>query len=237
MREDELQRQIAELVADHADQAMPPLVAAIRRRGRLRRARLASGAVLLIAAVTVGLVAVQELPDRRTTPAPVVTQPPRPVQPSSGFADYVRGRFDDKLADMTVVALASGTAGGEDWQLAAVRGTSRLSHEARICLVHKTDGRSHGYGYSCRDEASNRVMDRMTSRGGGNELPLWGLVPEGTARVRLLRPGSSPVEIPAIEIGPGFRRRYYLAPPTPRVRTLLALDAQGHEIARFPPVP
>jgi hypothetical protein len=235
MREDELQRQLAELVADHADQAMAPSVAAIRRRGRLRRARLASGAVLLIAAVATGLFAVQGPLDRRTTPAPVVTQPPRPIQPSSGFADYVRGRFDDMLVDMTVVALAGGKAGGQDWQLAAVRGTSRRSHQAKVCIAHKTDGRSHGYGYSCRDEASNRVMDRMTS-GGGAELPLWGLVPEATAQVRLLRPGASPVEVPAMEIGPGFRRRYYLAPPTPGVRTLLALDAQGHEIARFPPV-
>jgi hypothetical protein len=233
MREDELQRQIAELVADHADQAMPPPVAAIRRRGRLRRARLASGAVLLIAVAT-GLIAMQGPLDRRTTPAPVVTQPPRPIQPGTGFAAYVRGRFDDMLVDMTVVTLASGKAAGDDWQLAAVRGTSRRSQEAKVCLVHKTDGRSHGYGYSCRDEASNRAMDRMTSGGGGNEQPLWGLVPEGTARVRLLRPGSPPVEVAAMEIGPGFRRRYYLAPPTPGIRTVVALDAQNHEIARFP---
>ena len=226
MREDELQRQMADLVADHADQAMPPPIAAIRHRGRLRRARLASGAVL-IAAAAVGLAAVQGPLRRETTPAPVVTQPPRPVQPSSGFADYVRGRFDDMLVDMTVVALAGGKAGGDDWQLAAVRGTSR-SHKARVCLVHKTDGRSHGYGYSCLDEASTRVADRMTSGGGANEQPLWGLVPERTARVRLLRPGAPPVEVPALEIGPDFQRRYYLAPWTPGVQTELALDAQGH---------
>ncbi len=59
MHEDELHQQIAELVADHADHATPPPVAAIRRRGRLRRARQASGAALLIAAVAAGLVAVQ----------------------------------------------------------------------------------------------------------------------------------------------------------------------------------
>ena len=237
MHENELRRQIAELVADHSEKATPPPVAAIRRRGRRRRARQASGVILLIIAVVAGLVVVQQPLGRQVTPAPVVTQPPRPIQPSSGFADYVRGRFDDMLVDMTVVALASGKAGGEDWQLAAVRGTSRRSHKARICMVHKTDGGSHGYGYSCRDETSNRVMDRMTSGGGAKEMPLWGLVPEGAARVRLLRPGASPVEAPAMEIGPGFRRRFYLAPPTPGVRTLLALDAQGHEIARFPPVP
>ena len=236
MREDELQRQMAELVADHADQATPPSIAAIRRRGRLRRARQASGAVLLIAAVAVGLVAVQGSLGRQVTPTPVVTQPPRPVQPSSRFAEYVRGRFEHKLLDMTVVVLASGKAGGDDWQLAAVRGTSR-SHKARVCLVHKTDGQSHNYGYSCLDEASTRVADRMTSGGGANEQPLWGLVPERTARVRLLRPGAPPVEVPAMEIGPRFQRRYYLTPWTPGVQTELALDAQGHEIARFPPGP
>jgi hypothetical protein len=236
MHEDELHRQIAELVAANADLAIPPSIAAIRRRGRVRRARLASGAVLLIAAAAVGLVAVQGPLGRQVNPAPVVTQPPRPVQPSSSFADYVRGRFDDMLVDMTVVVLAGGKAGGDDWQLAAVRGTSR-SHKAKVCLVHKTDGRSHGYGYSCLDEASSRVADRMTSGGGAKGMPLWGLVPERTARVRLLRPGAPPVEVPALEIGSRFQRRYYLAPWTPGVQTELALDAQGHEIARFPPVP
>jgi hypothetical protein len=237
MHEDELHRQIAELVADNADLATPPSIAAIRRRGRVRRARLASGTVLLIAAAAVvGLVAVQGSLGRQVNPAPVVTQPPRPVQPSSSFADYVRGRFDDMLVDMTVVVLASGKAGGDDWQLAAVRGTSR-SHKARVCLVHKTDGQSHNYGYSCLDEASTQVADRMTSGGGPNEQTLWGLVPERTARVRLLRPGALPVEVPAMEIGPRFQRRYYLAPWTPSVQTELALDAQGHEIARFPPGP
>ena len=85
MHEDELRRQVAELVADHADRATPPPVAAIRRRGRRRRARLASGAVLLIAALAAGLVAVQGPLRRQVAPVPVVTTPrpipgPRPHQ-------------------------------------------------------------------------------------------------------------------------------------------------------------
>jgi hypothetical protein len=79
MNEDELRRQIAELVADNTDRATPPPIAAIRRRGRMRRARLASGAVLLIAAVAAGLVAVQGPLRRQLTPVPVVTQPPGPI--------------------------------------------------------------------------------------------------------------------------------------------------------------
>jgi hypothetical protein len=82
MHEDELHRQIAELVADHADRADAPPVAAIRRRGRLRRGRQASGAVLLIAAIAVGLVAVQGPQGRQVTPVPVVTQPPPPTATS-----------------------------------------------------------------------------------------------------------------------------------------------------------
>jgi hypothetical protein len=82
MHEDELHRQIAELVADHADRADAPPVAAIRRRGRWRRRRQASGAMLLIAAIAVGLVAVQGPQGRQVTPVPVVTQPPPPTATS-----------------------------------------------------------------------------------------------------------------------------------------------------------
>jgi hypothetical protein len=79
MHEDELHRQIAELVADHTDRATPPPIAAIRRRGHVRRARLTSGAMLLIAALAAGLVAVQGPLRRQLAPVPVVTQPPRPT--------------------------------------------------------------------------------------------------------------------------------------------------------------
>jgi hypothetical protein len=238
MREDELRRQVAELVADHADRATAPPVAAIRRRGRRRRARLASGAMLLIAGLVAALVAVQGPLGQQVTPAPVVTQPPRPVQPSSGFAAYVHDRFDDTLVDMTVVVLASGKTSGYDWQLAAVQGTSRRSHKAKVCLVHKADGPSHPYGYQCRDRDSNRADDKITFAGGTKELPLpvWGMVPQETARVRLVGSGRTGITN-AVDIGPGFRRRFYLVRRTLDIRTVVALDAQGRQIARFPPVP
>jgi hypothetical protein len=70
---DELHRQIAELVTDHADRATPPPIAAIRRRGRRRRARLAAvtaGVVLVLVAGTLG---VDRLTSRLTTLAPTPT--------------------------------------------------------------------------------------------------------------------------------------------------------------------
>jgi hypothetical protein len=203
MHEDELGRRIAELVADNTDRATPPPVAAIHRRGRRRHARLASGAMLLIAAMAAGLIAVQGPLRRQVTPVPVVTQPPRPIQPTSSFAAYVRGKFQDKVVDMTIVVLASGKTGGYHWQLAAVHGTSRLTHKAKVCLVHQADGASHPYGYECRDRDSNRAGDKITFASGTKELPLplWGMVPEGTARVRLLRSGRPPIEVDAVDSG------------------------------------
>jgi hypothetical protein len=242
MREDELRRQIAELVADNADRATRPPLDVIRHRGHLRRARQATGAVLLIAAVAAGLVAVQGPLGRQVAPGPVVTQPsppvvtqpPLPLHPSPGFAAYVRDRFKHKLVDMTVVALTSGTASGLDWQLAAVRGLNLREAAHQECLVYKTDGSSNGFGYKCLNQSA---ADKMTLDRGMNGRPLWGLVPKETTRVRLLRRGAPPVEVPTLELGPPFRQRVYLAAWTPGIQTGLALDEQGRQVADFPPVP
>jgi hypothetical protein len=75
----------------------------------------------------------------------------------------------------------------------------------------------------------------MTLDGGIHEMPLWGLTPQGTARVILLgRKGATPIEVPVKAIGSGFQRSYYLAPWKEGIRTVVALDGQGHEIAHYP---
>ena len=243
MHENELRRQIAELVADHTEQAVPPPVAAIRRRGRRRRARQASGVILLIVAVAAGLVALQQPLGRQLTPAPVVTQPPRPIQPprpaqprpTLSFADEVQAMLDTTLVDMTVVVLERGKVSGDVWQLAAVRGTGRNSHKPKECLARSLDTLGRPFGFECLGEGTNRPLARMSLGGGIHKMPLFGLAPQGTARVRLLGPkGTTPIEVPAKAIGPGFQRRYYLAPWKEGIRTAVALDGQGHEIAHYP---
>ena len=241
MHEDALHQQIAELVAGHADHADPPPVAAIRRRGRLRRARQASAAALLIAAVATGLIAVQGPLGRQVTPVPVVTQPPPPVitqppvplHPSPSFAAYVRDRFQHKLVDMTVVALTGGTAGGYDWQLAVVRGLNLHVAAHQECLVYKTNDLNRSFGYKCMKQSAT---NKMTFDRGMNGRPLWGLVPEEATRVRLLRPGAAPIDVPTMKLRDPFRRRYYLAAWTPDIQTVVALDGQGHQVARLPQV-
>jgi Helix-hairpin-helix containing domain/AAA domain len=176
MHEDELRKQIAELVADHAAHATPPPVAAIRRRGRLRRARQASGAALLLVAVAAGLVAVQQPPGREVTPVPVVTQPPPPVvtqppvplHPSASFAAYVRDRFQHKLVDITILALTGGKAGGYEWQLAAMRGFEELTSHHQECLVYKTDDPNHGFGYNCLYQSAINKMTLIAAWTGGH---------------------------------------------------------------------
>lgn len=249
MHENELRRQIAELVADHSEHAVPPPVAAIRRRGRLRRARQASGAILLIVAVAAGLVAVQQPLGRQVTPAPVVTQPPRPTQPPQAtrprptqpprpalsFTEGVQAELDATLVDMTVVVLDGGKLrGGQVWRLAAVRGNGRRSHDPKECLARRLETPGHRYGFKCLGE-DTPALARMTLDGGLHKIPLWGLAPQGTARVLLQgRKGTTPIEVPAKAIGPGFQRRYYLAPWKEGIRTAVALDGQGNEIAHYP---
>ena len=240
MHEDELHRQIAELVADHADHATAPPVAAIRRRGRLRRARQVSGAVLLIAAVAVGLVAVQGPLGRQVTPVPVVTQPPPPVvtelplppprAPSHSFAAYVQERFQGKLVDLSVLALPGRRAGGYEWQLAAIRGFNPTTAAHQECLVYKTKGSSDHFGYQCIAQSATNTMifDR-----GMDGRPLWGLVPKEATRVRLLRAGAPPIEVPTRELAPPFRRRLYFLGWASDIQAALALDRQGRQIAHL----
>ena len=78
------------------------------------------------------------------------------------------------------------------------------------------------------------ATNKMTFDRGMDGRPLWGLVPNQTTRVRLLRLGAPPIEIPTMKLGLPFRRRYCLADWTPDIQTVVALDRQGHQIARLP---
>ena len=233
MHEDALRRQIAALVTAGADLAAPPAAAAVRRRGRVRRARLVSGAVLLVAAVAVGLVVTQGRLGNQATPAPPVTQPPGPGSP---FVEDVRGDYPH-LNGLQVVELGGGRLNGFEWHLAAVHGTTRTGGQARVCLVLQRDAPNQGgISRDCVDQSARRSAKLVISSGGTAQLPLaWGMVPEATARVRIEQPGRRPVEVEAIHPGPGFGQRFFLArwaegPGKPA--TVVALDGRGQVLAR-----
>ena len=76
---DELHRQIAQLVTDHADQANPPPIAVIRRRGRRRRARLAAVTAGVVLVLVAGMFGVDRLTSRPTILAPTPTTSVAPI--------------------------------------------------------------------------------------------------------------------------------------------------------------
>jgi hypothetical protein len=132
---------------------------------------------------------------------------------------------------MTVMASTGSKPGGYGWQLAAVRGTNLSRRAHQECLVYKNDDPNHSFGYKCMNQSAT---NKMTFDSGINGRPMCGLVPKEATRVRLLRPGGPPVEVPTTDLGPPFRRRVYLAAWTPDIQTVVALDRQGHQIAHLP---
>ena len=63
--------------------------------------------------------------------------------------------------------------------------------------------------------------------------PLWGLVPKEATRVRLLRAGAPPIEVPTRELAPPFRRRIYFLGWSSDIQAALALDGQGRQVAHL----
>jgi hypothetical protein len=119
--------------------------------------------------------------------------------------------------------------------VADMHGTRRGSHKARVpgAQARRSEprlGTPWGSGFQPAD-------DKITFGGGGNELPLWGPGARGNSPGCACCGPGAPVEVSALEIGPGFRRRYYLAASTGGIETVLDLDEQGQQIARFPLVP
>lgn len=101
------------------------------------------------------------------------------------------------------------------------------------CPVHKRDGPSHGL-VLLGDRDSNRADDKITVGADGNELPLWGLTPEGTVQGGPVAARAPRSRSPHWRSAPSFRRRYYLAASTGGIETMLALDEQGQQITHFP---
>lgn len=255
MHPDELHRRIAELVADNADRATPPPVAAIHRRGRVRRARLASGVVLL-AALVAGLLAIHWPLGDAVAPAPPVTQlprpPARPAQPApKSFADFTLQALDSVSVGQ-IVLLDQGENATWRWQIGAA--SAFHAGQPLVCLLYQADPsaqvrsasrararsavveipeRSEGHG--CRDQGDRPSLAPDYVDGDSGAQPAFGTVPDGTVRVRLLLNGRSPVEVDAIDAGPSFKQRFWVvAHSGARIVGVVALDAGGRELARYP---
>ena len=105
---------------------------------------------------------------------------------SMGFAPSTGGP--------TSVTLASGTAGGEDWQLVASHAKGGLS----IDIV----GETTGTGVGTPDDASTdlRASEVVLGSGSQAERLVFGVVPEGVVRVEASTPGSSTVSVDVLDV-------------------------------------
>jgi hypothetical protein len=226
-------------LADFAERTgRSPGADAAARRGRRRQRRLAAvGALLLIGVVALGVVLTDRLPggigrppDRR--PAGPAVQPAQvPLAPPS-YAEQVHRRYAGHLVDMSpVVLLGQGRDGGYSWRLAAVWGIQQATNRPETCLMYQADGVDHPSGSQCAVAGARKITLNLELP--GRPAPVHGMVPPLTARVRLLLQGRPPVEVAAIDPGRGFRQRFYLASPDAAVVGVVALDAQGHQLARL----
>jgi hypothetical protein len=226
-------------LADFAERAgqSAGAVAAARRGRRRQRRRAVAGVSLLAGVLVAGGVLADRLPgglgrppDRRPA-APAVQAPRVPLAPPS-YAEDVHRRYAGHLVDMSpVVLLGRGRDGGYTWRMAAVWGIQQATNRPETCLVWEADGADHPSGSQCAVASARNITLDLELR--DRPAPVHGMVPARTARVRLLLQGRPPVEVAAIDPGHGFRQRFYLASPDAAVVGVVALDAQGRQLARL----
>jgi hypothetical protein len=226
-------------LADFAERAGQPAgaVAAARRGRRWQRRRAVAGVSLLAGLLVAGVVLADRLPggigrppDRRPA-APAVQAPRVPLAPPS-YAEDVHRRYAGHLVDMSpVVLLGQGRDRGYTWRMVAVWGIQQATNRPETCLMYEADGVDHPSGSECAVVGARKITLNLEL--GDRPAPAHGMVPARTARVRLLLQGRPSVEVAAIDPGLGFRQRFYLASPDAAVVGVVALDAQGHQLARL----
>jgi hypothetical protein len=130
-----------------------------------------------------------------------------------------------------VVLLGQGRDGGYSWRLAAVWGIQQATNRPETCLMYEADGVDHPSGSQCAVAGARKITLNLEFP--GRPAPVHGMVPAQTAQVRLLLQGRPSVEVAAIDPGRGFRQRFYLASSDAAVVGVVALDAQGRQLARL----
>jgi hypothetical protein len=226
-------------LADFAERAghSAGAVAAARRGRRWQRRRAVAGVSLLAGVLVAGVILADRLPSGigrppgRRPAAPAVQAPRVPLAPPS-YAEDVHRRYAGHLVDMSpVVLLGQGRDGGYAWRIAAVWGIQQATNRPETCLMYEADGVDHPSGSQCAVAGARKITLNLELR--DRPAPVHGMVPARTARVRLLLQGRPPVEVAAIDPGRGFPLRFYLASPDAAVVEVVALDAQGRQVARL----
>jgi hypothetical protein len=110
------------------------------------------------------------------------------------FAAFSSMTFQRSGSTATSVALAHGTAGGEDWQLVASRAKDGLS----IQIV----GETTGTGMGAPDDAGTDLLASDTVFGSGSQAErlVFGVVPDGVVRVEASTAGSATISADVLDV-------------------------------------
>jgi hypothetical protein len=110
------------------------------------------------------------------------------------FTAFASMTFEASGSDATSVALAHGTAGGEDWQLVASRAKDGLS----IQIV----GETTGTGMGAPDDAGTDLLASDTVFGSGSQAErlVFGVVPDGVVRVEASTAGSATISADVLDV-------------------------------------
>jgi hypothetical protein len=225
MHEDELHRQIAQLVTDHADRATPPPIVAIRRRGRRRRARLAAvtaGVVLVLVAGTLGI---DRLTSRLSTLAPTPTTSIAPIPRSvtaftpldvqvhiGPFQGTDHVEMLERCVGDKVEVRAWAQALGKTWLLAAkppppgrnwICWSDSLREAAGGGIIAEHGGPS--------DRLTLLQASQLATAGVANsELSvIGGPVTKQATRLRIVPRTGRPIELVPFDAGPEFPVNFY----------------------------
>ncbi|HEY2965598.1 MAG TPA: hypothetical protein VGJ99_04855 [Actinomycetota bacterium] len=142
-------------------------------------------------------------------------------------AAFASMTFEPSTDGVTSVALAHGTAGGEDWQLFASRDTGGLSLDI--------SGETTGAGTAGLGTSSTNIQASTILFGSGSdaELVVFGAVPEGAVRVDASSADGSVTSTDVLdvpnEIDPGLNAFVLVVAPGPL--KLLGYDASGEIVA------
>jgi hypothetical protein len=129
--------------------------------------------------------------------------------------------------------LATGTAGGEDWQVIASREADGL--------VLSLQGTTFGAGTSVLDPAHRelQLLDHVFGGGAGSERVVFAAVPAGVVRIVGIDAATGPVEIGVLDVSDDIDERlnaFVLTMPSDRIMTFEAYDADGRLVARGEPL-
>jgi len=110
------------------------------------------------------------------------------------FTAFASMTFEASGSDATSVALAHGTAGGEDWQLVASLAKDGLS----IQIV----GETTGTGMGAPDDAGTDLLASDTVFGSGSQAErlVFGVVPDGVVRVEASTAGSATISADVLDV-------------------------------------